>query len=245
MPQRRVYSAQTNVHPSATSDLFGSHRVMRRIVICVASVLAMLLVAAATSGARIRHPAPLRCAPGHAHLIAADKQAQVYTAPTAFGYLEVYGCAYGHKRPYHLGPVPECGTGAGRCIGVERETLAGSIVAYEESSTGLYTSSWLVIVRDLRNGRVLHKVPTGAPNPPTSQFVGDGFTVAIVVESDGAVAWIVENGIKPSAYQVHAVDKTGSRILASGTDIDSHSLALAGNTLYWTQGGKPFSASLN
>jgi hypothetical protein len=66
--------------------------------------------------------------------------------------------------------------------------------------------------------------------------------VAIVVKSDGSVAWIVESS---SEYQVRAVDKSGSRVLSSGTNIDPHSLALAGSTLYWTQGGKPKSAMLN
>jgi len=45
-------------------------------------------------------------------------------------------------------------------------------------------------------------------------------------------------------YEVRAVDKTGSRLLASGGDIDPTSLALAGSTLYWTQGSLPFSAQL-
>jgi hypothetical protein len=41
------------------------------------------------------------------------------------------------------------------------------------------------------------------------------------------------------------VDKNGSRLLASSTEIDPSSLALAGSTLYWTQGGKSMSSPLN
>ena len=71
----------------------------------------------------------------------------------------------------------------------------------------------------------------------------------MVVKSDGAVAWIAENEIGPPhgppEYEVNAVDKTGNRTLAAGTDIAPSSLALAGSTLYWTQGGKPMSAPLN
>jgi len=44
---------------------------------------------------------------------------------------------------------------------------------------------------------------------------------------------------------VHAADMAGSRLLASGSDLDPTSLALAGNTLYWTEGGQPHSAQLN
>jgi len=175
-------------------------------------------------------------------VIAADAQAQVYS--TVEG--EVYGCAYGTKRSYFLGLVPNCGSSG--CSDVKREVLAGPTVAYEETSIGGVSSresEWRVVVRDLRTGRVLHRVPTGTPSPPNPSFVGDGFAAAIVVKSDGAVAWIVQNGVDPSEYEVQAVDKTGGRLLAASADIDPSSLALAGSIVYWTQAGKPFSASLN
>jgi len=37
----------------------------------------------------------------------------------------------------------------------------------------------------------------------------------------------------------------GTRLLASGFDVSPSSLALAGSTIYWTQGGKPESSTLN
>ena len=40
-------------------------------------------------------------------------------------------------------------------------------------------------------------------------------------------------------------DAGGRALLASGTDIDSSSLALAGSTVYWTQGGVPLAAVLD
>jgi hypothetical protein len=56
-----------------------------------------------------------------------------------------------------------------------------------------------------------------------------------------------------------STDKTGTRLLASGTNIDPSSLALSvgasdvnarprnieGSTVFWTQGGAPISATLN
>jgi hypothetical protein len=68
-----------------------------------------------------------------------------------------------------------------------------------------------------------------------------------VVKSDGAVAWIVAiyGREHPAEYEVHALDRTGSRVLAFGPGISPRSLALAGSTLYWTQGGNPMSAPLN
>ena len=75
----------------------------------------------------------------------------------------------------------------------------------------------------------------------------------MVLKTDGSVAWINEFGlvvnkfgtVHPMEYEVHAVDKNGSRVLGSGTNVDPHSLALAGSTLYWTQDGSPMSTVLN
>jgi hypothetical protein len=166
-------------------------------------------------------------------------------------FLEAFGCVYGHK-PYFLGRLPENPYGPGTGDGVRHISVNGSLVAYEVSEFGKTDwARWLVIVHDLRTGRVLHEVPTGTPLTPNPDpmSVGLGPAVAIVVKGDGAVAWIVRDREEtkggPGYYQVHAVDKTGSRVLAAGTDIDPSSLALAGSTLYWTQGGQPASASLN
>jgi hypothetical protein len=90
----------------------------------------------------------------------------------------------------------------------------------------------------------------------------------MVAKSDGAVAWIADDFGRTSSlaslsevpyFDVEAVDRSGSRLLASGTDIDPSSLGLSvgatkigyhgtdleGTTLSWLQGGKPAFASLN
>jgi hypothetical protein len=155
----------------------------------------------------------------------------------------VFGCAYRSKHRYLLGPVPYGSATGG--AGVEPEALAGSIVAYGQMVIVGSTGEWTVVVRDLRNGRVLRRQPTGMPVKAEPPSVGIGRAVAVVVKTDGSVAWIVETDQEDGKYQVHAVDKTGSRVLALGPDIAPSSLALAGSTLYWTQGGKPFSAALD
>ncbi len=100
-------------------------------------------------------------------------------------------------------------------------------------------------MRDLRTGRVVHEVPTG--DNPYREDLGIGRATDVVVKTDGAVAWIAEgkHGKEYGVYQVHALDSSGERTLAVGPEIDPGSLALAGSTLYWTQGGKPFSAPLS
>ncbi len=219
---------------------------MRRIMTSTIPALALLLATASPSAAGSRHTTAMRCSPGHSHVIAADAQAQIYEAPMSLAYpefLSIYGCSYGHKRSYLLGPAPYGSpSGAG---GVENEILAGSIVAYEEVSNRPCCQHWLVVVRNLSNGHVLHRVPTGTPVKPEPLSVGIGSVAGIVVKLDGSVAWIVETGEEEGRYQVHAIDKSGSRVLASSPDIDPSSLALAGNTVYWTEGGQPFSAPLN
>jgi hypothetical protein len=128
------------------------------------------------------------------------------------------------------------------------------MAAYYEGSGDPAGGYWGMTVRDLSNGKVVHTVPTGTPVHPapprvegglTRSNVGIGPATAIVVKNDGAVAWIVSTPKEDGYYQVHAVDKMGSRVLATGPEIEPHSLALAGSTLYWTQGGKPMSATLN
>jgi hypothetical protein len=123
------------------------------------------------------------------------------------------------------------------------------MVAYEQylSNTGPpegdeYNTEWSVVVRDLRTGRVEHEVPTGTQATPNPHHVGVGPVTAIVVKADGAVAWIAEGEDGP---EVHALDKTGSRVLATGEDIKPHALGLKGSELYWSQGGKWMTASLN
>jgi len=198
-------------------------------------------------------------------VIAADAHAVIYTIRERLivhfsgGGHEVQmviatrGCVDRHKGSYKLGqediPAPTESGG-----GTRNFVLGGTTAAYEESSTTAtrYTrageqvsSIWRVVVRNLENGRVLHSVPTGVPSPPNPNLVGDGPTTMIVVKSDGAVAWITDTAQEVGRYQVHTVDLSGTHLRAEGSDIVPSSLALAGDLLYWTQGGNAFSVPLN
>jgi hypothetical protein len=234
------------------------------------SMLALLLTASGASAAHARRKTPVKCVPGHSRQITANTQAQVYEATVPHGfpeYLGAWGCVYGHSHPYFLGPLPYGADSTEGGGGIEHEMLAGPVVAYGEVSIEDGHTEWHAVVRDLRTGRVLHRVPTGAPLEPKPRYVGVGSVVAIAVKSDGAVAWIADDDERSATahgtglpyFDVYAVDKSGTRLLAAGTEIDPSSLALSvggsnigqgsltapGSTLYWTQGGKPASATLN
>src|SRR5580704_19549521 len=84
-------------------------RTMRRIAISTIPTLALLLVTASPSATRDRHTTAMRCSPEHSHVMTADAQAQIYESPASSRYpefLDAYGCAYGQKHSYLLGPVP-------------------------------------------------------------------------------------------------------------------------------------------
>lgn len=166
----------------------------------------------------------------------------------------IRGCVRSQPRSYKLGEPRESSGGAAAQSfgGIGHEVLGGTMVAYEEFAgaanfEGLTEASWLVIVRDLRSGRLLHKVATGTRVKARAGFVGVGRAASIVVRSDGAVAWIAENyerSGREKYFEVHAADKKGSRVLAAGTRIDLRSLRLTGSTVSWKQRGRTSSAVL-
>jgi hypothetical protein len=211
-----------------------------------------VLVMSASASAAWRHghkKATSQCPSAHSNVVVADTQAAVYLRPKRPQnpeFLGVYGCTYKYKRSYYFGEVDVTVDGD---EGLGLNALAGSDFAYAENGAGYY----MVTVRDLATGKIVHSVPTGTPahpEPPrtengrTRHNVGIGPTTAIVVKSDGAVAWIAE-GDTEGGYQVHALDSSGSRLLATVGYRECASLALVGSTLYWTQGGKPMSAVLS
>ena len=233
---------------------------MRRIAI---SVCCLVVLAGATSSeaavSRHRGRPVAECSlPAHAHVLTADSQAVVYTvrervrtkAETST-VIETRACLDGRTHSVKIGreSVSPPMEGGGR---IKRLVLAGTVVAYEITVPGDNRhgrqgrpSAWHVFVRQLKTGRLIHHAPTGSANPPNPHFVGDGEAVAIVVEEDGAVAWITDTHRSKDRYQVHALDSTGERVLAVGSAIGPQSLGLAGSMLYWTQAGKPESATLN
>jgi len=216
------------------------------VLVSVGTVFAMT----SADATAMQRRGPIRCAPKHAKVLASNAQAQVYGRINEVGYLRIFGCARGRKRSYVLGETPYFTSVGGQ--GIDHETLAGTMVAYEEILAGEMPegegrASWLVLVRDLRTGRWVHRAFTGVARQ--SRDKGFGPLVALVLKSSGSVAWIAENGdasgFEPLAYEVHALDRHGDRLLASGTDIAPHSLTLKGSALGWMQHEQLFSTVLS
>jgi hypothetical protein len=213
-----------------------------------AFAVVVMCAVAANSVASAEHAsgvAVFRCPPPHSHVFRSDRTAVVYEGLNSEKLYEVLGCVREGRRAYTLGSVLE-GSEAGSA-GVSKEVLAGPMVAYEQSNNSetAYSPGYsrnVVFVRDLRSGRILHRLPTGTAARPGN--VGRGPAFALVVKSDGAVAWI--NPIEaPISFEVHAVDRSGIRVLASGTGISPESLRLKGSTLSWVQDGKTAFAKLD
>ena len=236
---------------------------MRRVGVAALLMLILVLETASAGGALPRQRMPSRCPQAHAHPVLADPHVVIYTIPEAVKglyetehFIATRVCAYGHPGSFKIAEnrIPEPTEGWGDSA--FHVTLDGSMLAYEkhETSGSRYyregeslSSTWRVIVRDARTGRIVRAVPTGTAQPahPWFHFVGDGETTMIVLKSDGSVGWITDTLQENNRYQVHAADRNGSRLLATGDDIEPDSLALAGSTLYWTQEGKPMSAPLD
>jgi hypothetical protein len=217
---------------------------MKRLTLAATALVMLLLASSQTAGAN--RPATVECPPSKSHVMLADAQAALYSVVEPVGLyhnreVRIWGCTYGHKSIL-LGGIELCD--GSPCGGPERETLAGPLVAYQDGSGGELSRTYVVVVRNLHTGEVIRRAPTGTLVPPQPSVIGVGPAVSIVAKPDGAVAWITETGY-PTEYQVHEVDNSGSRTLASSREIEPFSLALAGSTLYWTQNGQAMSAPLN
>jgi len=130
---------------------------------------------------------------------------------------------------------------------IELPRLTEPYVAYVSIGCGLAGCSPSIMVRDLRDGRLLrnHLEPSFETQPERTPARN---VTSLVLKANGSVAWIVDRlafmGL-PHSIDVVAVDSTGRRVLDSGLDVDPTSLALTGSTLTWRKGGIVRSAMLN
>jgi hypothetical protein len=212
----------------------------------LAALVVLLLVAASVWYVAADGKSLPRCAPRQAHVLASNGEAQVYQqrdaasrAGAIHGSAIVFGCVRGVRGRSSAYTLGSAALGSRmEPVSVSRETLAGPIVAYERHFTPLVgPESSLIVVRDLRTGRLLHSAPAETPGTPRPNLAPMRIA-AIVLKGDGSVAWIVETGNDSVPYyQLHAIDRSGSRVLANAYSIEPRSLALSEDFLTWSQGG--------
>jgi len=130
---------------------------------------------------------------------------------------------------------------------IELPRLTEPYVAYLSIGCALAGCSPSIMVRDLRDGRVLRNQLQPSFENPLSERTWTRTVTSLVVKANGSVAWIVDrpadNGL-PRTIDVVAVDSTGRRLLDSGPDVETTSLTLTDSTLTWRKGGVVRTATL-
>jgi hypothetical protein len=161
--------------------------------------------------------------------LAAAASARVFVAKSG-ATRRVYGCSTSARKLRTLGPAD------GEGVVTRTLTVNGPRVAYTLRSCGETGCQQSVLVRDLKTNTSV-SAALSAPGD-VEQEVTD-----ILLSRTGTVAWISEERSEAGAATARYVStrKPGSFTgipvvpLATGLDIVAGSLALAGNTLYWTQ----------
>jgi len=185
-----------------------------------------------------------QCPPPHAEILEADSRAILYTTGAHSEYARMAACAHGFPHPFVLAECEELD-----CEGPwpEREVLAGAVIAYELSSSGV--DKYGIKVGTARRVIVLANVVTGLILNKTVPPANTGSLTALVATPAGAAAWIT--GVA-SGEQVWTMDRLGVHLIAEGPGIAPHSLAinetellsLPATTLYWLNEGLPQTAVL-
>src|SRR5579884_2244811 len=168
-------------------------------------------------------PVGASCGPTRAKTLLADRRARVYERREV-----VFGCADTTRHSYRLGSAETCL----RSARAGPIALAGTTVAYGLQRCGIDTGSGLAVVQQLTDGHELRALAaTGGRAVEAYSEV-----TAIVVKSDGAVAWIgaLRSIIrKGGEIQVHRADASGEAELDSGPGIGLTSLRRHGSRLTW------------
>jgi hypothetical protein len=206
--------------------------------------LIMVLCAVLASPASAAGHGHRGCPAPHRKLLHRDPVAEVYYASNG----AITGCVFSVGQPQKIGFEFEARSQGSH--GISIPILAGDYVAYEqirqpfEAEPGEPTSFYIV-VRDLRTGKIVHSEPTGISSEPAE--VGLNETSSLALSSTGAVAWIVidrQTMCEPArgwyCAQVHVVTSRGAAsIVAEGTvsafGIEPNSLQLHQGMLSWEQ----------
>jgi len=170
-----------------------------------------------------------------------------YSGGGRSGEERTYICAYAGGRAIEIGKPgnPEASSEGGVGPDVQSLTFAG------ETAGVVYTDeegARELRVLDLASGHTQFSYSLGGGSsgiPGEVSETGRAEVGAIVVASDGSVAW-TEQAAGKHGYQVIEHGRDGTEVLDDTLSTVAHSLTLSGSTLYWrSYGGARHSATLD
>jgi hypothetical protein len=206
-------------------------------------LVAMMLLGGRSLAAAVHRS---NCLPRGAHTLAKDSSARVFSVHASqrgFPGLSrrVYACLFRRGIPVLLGKPSPLGF-----RGVGPVALAGTTVAYADTTGGIDFFNTVVLELDLRTGRTRFSLPATTSTGTVESFY---FVQALVLTPRGSAAWV---GSKSSIvnqtgtiYEVHRALASGATsLLDQGPRVDPASLRLSRGTVSWIDGGSPMSAPL-
>jgi hypothetical protein len=124
--------------------------------------------------------------------------------------------------------------------------LAGTIVAFTDSTHRVDTGSTSIVVVNVAARRILLTIP-GVGGFIDACIISFRDVTDLVVTDRGAVAWIVRKGVncRTTTFEVHSAHASGAQsLLEEGPAIVPGSLRVSGQAASWESGGQRRSASL-
>jgi hypothetical protein len=179
-----------------------------------------------------------RCAPAHSQTVAEDRKVRVYSLAGRAG---TYACLLRSDRTVALAEPRRY-----RPDSIDHVTLAGTIVAYTDSTHGVDAGSTGIAVVNIATRRILLTIP-GVGGFVDACFISFRDVTDLVVTNRGSVAWIVRKGTdcRTAAFEVRSARASGVQaLLEEGPAIVPGSLRVSGQTASWESGGQRRSASL-
>jgi len=193
------------------------------------------------TGAAVGREHRSRCAPAHSQTVARDRDVRVYSLADKVWDYGTYACLLHSGSTVALAKPRRY-----RPDSIGHIVLAGTIVAYTDSTHGIDTGSTDIVVVNVAARRTLLTIP-GAGGFIDACFISFRDVTDLVVTDRGSVAWIVRKGAncRTATFEVQSAHASGTQsLLEEGPAIVPGSLRVSGQTASWENGGQRRSASL-